>query len=880
VKSASRLLVPLLALATATAFATGAEAAESECPAPSPIPRDGRNLLTIEQEVAFGDAFHEHLGREAEPDAYLVRVSERLLRHLPPSELPFRVLLSDAPVVNASATAGGRVYVTRKLVAATRSEDELAGVIAHELAHGLAQHSAVRISRALQELLKVDRLGDAEDVREKYHLLLERPERRESAEHRLQAQADRSAIEALARAGYRPEALAEFWDRTLAVHGRTGNWLSDLLGNTRPEMKRLREMLAARAALPPGCGEAPRATSDEFRRWRATVIADDAVPAESVPGLVWKRRLEPPLAPEIAHLRFSPDGRLALAQDEATVVVVSSQTFEPVLEIGAPDGALAAQFTPDSKAVVFHTANLRAEVWDVASRARTSVQEVVRPAPCRQAELSPDGLHLACLDTAGRLTLVGVASGSELLARDRFATGPAAMAFSPDGRYFVAGAPSSDAVGFDLAAGRPLELPPPIRELARISIAFLGPDRLAGIHSRAGSSAIVRFPSGERLRSLTLDSGHRLAASGDGRLLLVRSLVQPVVAVVDVDTDSTVLGNRTTAIDVHGDLMLNEAGDGGLDFRRWKRGARSERVARVELPRRRLGARTAIAASPDLGWLAVSSRRKGGVWNLRTAERSMNLRPFDAAFLEDDSLLADFPAAGTDARALVSVDLRTGGITSSRSLPGEALHLGSTLLRLQREADGRISEVDAHDSATGRQLWSRRLPNALFALVPSVDGSTLGVVRPRELGGVDLEVVDPRTGTLGGRVVVAKGIARHATRGATLLVGDGTGRVIVYALDGGQVKSRLFGQLVAAGPASIVTASTDARRLTLQDAAGRARREMLFPSRVVFARLDPDGERLLVLTADQTAWLVRADLPSENPIPAPTGSGPGMRGAW
>ena len=64
---------------------------------------------------------------------YLRSLGNRLVQHLPATNLNFRFYLIDLPEPNAFSIAGGRVYVSRKLIAMTRSEDELAGIIAHEL---------------------------------------------------------------------------------------------------------------------------------------------------------------------------------------------------------------------------------------------------------------------------------------------------------------------------------------------------------------------------------------------------------------------------------------------------------------------------------------------------------------------------------------------------------------------------------------------------------------------------------------------------------------------------------------------------------------------------------------------------------------------------
>ena len=67
----------------------------------------------------------------------------------------YHVVLLDSNEINAFATSGGHIFVTRGLVNAAKSEDALAGVLAHEVAHIQLKHSikAIKNSRMTQALL-------------------------------------------------------------------------------------------------------------------------------------------------------------------------------------------------------------------------------------------------------------------------------------------------------------------------------------------------------------------------------------------------------------------------------------------------------------------------------------------------------------------------------------------------------------------------------------------------------------------------------------------------------------------------------------------------------------------------------------------------------
>jgi predicted Zn-dependent protease len=85
---------------------------------------------------------------DAELDAYVGRIGERLLRGVPRHGFRYRFSVVDQVEPNAFALPGGYVFVSRGLLALTNSEDELANVIGHEITHAAARHAAARQAAA------------------------------------------------------------------------------------------------------------------------------------------------------------------------------------------------------------------------------------------------------------------------------------------------------------------------------------------------------------------------------------------------------------------------------------------------------------------------------------------------------------------------------------------------------------------------------------------------------------------------------------------------------------------------------------------------------------------------------------------------------------
>ena len=182
----------------------------SPCNVPVSIPASSQsNIFSPEQEIALGDIFAQLLdtrlaaNEDESLTAHVRAVGDRLSAQLPVSGLHFRFYLSNAPQANAFSIAGGRIYVTRKMVSFLRSDDELAAVIGHEMGHLVTHQSAIE-NTALLRQLQVFQLNDANDVFDKVNLLIEsagKLKRSSDLPEKDQLAADQAGLEAVARAG-------------------------------------------------------------------------------------------------------------------------------------------------------------------------------------------------------------------------------------------------------------------------------------------------------------------------------------------------------------------------------------------------------------------------------------------------------------------------------------------------------------------------------------------------------------------------------------------------------------------------------------------------------------------------------------------------------
>jgi WD40 repeat protein len=905
-------------------LASGAHAQSTCPPLLAPVPDPAKLLFTPQQEGELGEIVRQQLEskflviEDDQVTAYLKRIGDRVARHLPQSGLHYEFLLYDQPEIQAFSMPGGRVYVSRKIVAFLHNEDELAGLLGHELGHLAVRQQALDMSRDFREVLGIKTLSGDEDLFGLYNQFMEsvRLKKRHSQpsgeEEKSQKIADQLGVQSVARAAYAPQAFPDFLDRLMQTKGKTGNWFTDLFGATPADSKRLREALKEIATLPASCIEAKGpAPSEEFHQWQAAVLHYRGIGhAEHLSGVLSRKQLNNPLRGDIEHFRFSPDGKFLLAQDEGGIYVLAREPLKFVFRIDAAD-AQRAQFSPDSHQVVFFSSGLRVETWDVERQEQSSVTDVPTLGGCRQTELSPDAKFLACMDNNLGLTLYDVATGEVIFKKERFFdydTGfsgygglfrlisflmnqdLATLRFSPDARYFAASSRTKEEVVIDLTTQKKISVPGAIHTAMQYAFTFVGPGRIIGVDTfNPQKSPLVEFPSGKVLDHVPLGGGSLVAATNP-RYILIRPIQDRPVGAFDLEQKKMVFSNRMSATDVWGDAFSSELLDGEIGLYKV---AKPEDKIVLQLPLGKVGILRTFTASPDLKWLAVSSRTRGGVWNLDTNSRVFHIRAFQNAFYASNgNFFMDFPEfekAKREMAVLSPVTQQSKGREIDKD--DDLTFFGDVFLRTKHNDKNRNVrrnfELDALDMATGKPLWSRNFPKQGPWISGSASSGKLILVWNAKADGLReelahgpklqerwskenpgdsdffIEVLNARDGTVSGGAVVRTG--KYSVQpeyqeavGDWLVVTDNLNRVLLYSVFTGEQKAKWFGY----GP----RISRDGDRLCLSNGRGhlvvydlhslKQISDFFFTSRISGNLFSGDGQRLFVLTNEQMGYIL------------------------
>lgn len=199
--------------------------------------------MSDEQEVALGRQINDRLVRDVrlynnrQVTNYVNAIGQRLVRQSSRPELPFTFQVVQDDSINAFATLGGFVYVNTGLIRRADNEAELAGVVAHEIAHITEKHVLDRLRQAAiaQGVLNATGVDPDVLVNIAYELVINRPNSR-SAEY----EADQVGLTILTRSNYAPVGMVNFFERLLSSGGGLPQFLNTH-PDTRNRVARLRE---------------------------------------------------------------------------------------------------------------------------------------------------------------------------------------------------------------------------------------------------------------------------------------------------------------------------------------------------------------------------------------------------------------------------------------------------------------------------------------------------------------------------------------------------------------------------------------------------------------------------------------------------------------
>lgn len=209
----------------------------------------GVNMYSWEKEIAMGKQYAQEVERQAkiidDPviSEYVNRVGQNLVRNSD-VKVPVIIKVLDSEDVNAMALPGGFFYVNSGLILKAENESELAGVMAHEIAHIAARHGTRQATRGnIAQIATIPLIfmggWTGYGIRQAANILI--PMGFLQFSRGFESEADMLGLQYMYKAGYDPTSFVDFFEKIQSLEKKKPGTMAKVFSSHPPTDSRIKE---------------------------------------------------------------------------------------------------------------------------------------------------------------------------------------------------------------------------------------------------------------------------------------------------------------------------------------------------------------------------------------------------------------------------------------------------------------------------------------------------------------------------------------------------------------------------------------------------------------------------------------------------------------
>jgi predicted Zn-dependent protease len=209
----------------------------------------GVNFYSLEKEIAMGKQLAQEVERSAKlvedpvVSEYVNRIGQNLVRNSD-AKVPFTIKVIDSEEVNAFALPGGFFFVNSGLILKADSEAELAGVMAHEIAHVAARHGTRQATKGqIANLASIPLIfmggWTGYGIRQAASVLV--PVTFLKFSRGMEEEADLLGLEYMYKTGYDPTAFVDFFEKIQTLEKRKPGTMAKVFSTHPPTDDRIKK---------------------------------------------------------------------------------------------------------------------------------------------------------------------------------------------------------------------------------------------------------------------------------------------------------------------------------------------------------------------------------------------------------------------------------------------------------------------------------------------------------------------------------------------------------------------------------------------------------------------------------------------------------------